>query len=117
METKLITYRIQQPEHSLDLLLDPSTQFSTSWNAENDIRAGVSACCSIEELASYFAQAGVCLSAECLLVEMECEWAEEEDLDAQLGAVLVIPTAIRSAVPVPDSFFALVGDAYDRIYA
>ena len=115
MSTKQITYRIQQPEHGLDLLLDPETQYSTNWGSEDDVRAGVSACRSIEDLAEYFAQVGICLTPECLLVEMESEWADEDDADAHLGAVLVIPTAIRSAIPVPDSFFELVGDAYDRI--
>ena len=32
-EAEMITYRIQQPEHSLDLLLDPETQYSTPGTA------------------------------------------------------------------------------------
>ena len=113
----MIAYRIQQPEHPLSLLLDPETQLSTPWNRnESLIRAGVSACEAVEELAAYFAQSGVALAADCYLVAMECEWADGKDIDADLGAILVIPTAIVSADLVPDSFFEAVSAAYDRIY-
>jgi hypothetical protein len=110
-------YRIQQANHSLALLLDPETQYSTNWSDPEDVRAGVSACRSIEDLATYFAQTGVALDADCRLVEMECEWADDDDADADLGAILVIPTAILSADKVPDSFFELVSDAYDTLAA
>ena len=113
----MITYRIQQPEHPLSLLLDPETQLSTNWCDDTDVRSGVSACQSVEDLAAYFAQVGIALTADCLLVAMECEWADDDDMDEALGAVLVIPTAIISAEQVPDSFFELVSDAYDRIAA
>ena len=113
----MISYRIQQGNHPIALLLDPATQLSTSWSNDDDVRQGVSACMSIEDLAGYFAQSGVCLDDECLLVAMECEWADGEDADAHLGAELIIPTAIISAEPVPASFFDLVSDAYDRIAA
>ena len=114
----MITYRIQQPEHSLDLLLDPETQYSTPWNGNEDlIRKGVSACASLDDLAAYFAQSGVSLSDDCLLVAMESHWAGDDDIDADLGAILVIPTAIVSAELVPESFFLAVADAYDRLAA
>ena len=114
----MITYRIQQPEHSLDLLLNPETQRSTPWNGDEDlIREGVSACASRDDLALYFAQSGVSLSDDCLLVAMESHWAEDDDIDADLGAILVIPTAIVSAELVPESFFLAVADAYDRLAA
>ena len=77
----------------------------------------MSACLSIEDLAGYFAQAGIPLTDDCLLVEMDSEWADGDDADAALGAHLVIPAAIISAIPVPDSFYELVGDAYDRLTA
>ena len=113
----MIAYRIQQPEHSVGLLLDPETQYSRPWNRREDlIRKGVSACETVEELAEYFAQSGVALAADCYLVAMECEWADDKDIDADLGAILVIPTAIISADLVPDSFFEAVNAAYDRIY-
>lgn len=111
------TYRIQQPEHSLSLLLDPATQLSTNRCDDDDVRQGVSACLSIEDLADYFAQVGIPLTDECLLVEMDSEWADGDDADAAHGAHLVIPTAIISAIPVPDSFYELVGNAYDRLSA
>lgn len=112
----MITYRIQQPEHPLSLLLDPATQLSTSWDAPDSApRHGVSACRSIDDLAAYFSQVGIGLSDDCLLVTMESDWADEDDADADLGAHLVIPTAIISAVPVPDSFFEAVCEAHARL--
>ena len=114
---KMIAYRIQQPEHKIEWLLDPEFQFSTSWYAESDIRVGVSACASVEDLATYFAQSGVPLGEGCQLVAMECDWADDDDLDAALGAILVIPTAIVSAEPITDAFYELVGAAYDQLAA
>ena len=48
---------------------------------------------------------------------MESHWADDDDIDADLGAILVIPTAIVSAELVPESFFLAVADAYDRLAA
>ena len=119
MSTKqMIAHRIQQPEHPLDLLLDPATQYSTDWSDRDDtIRHGISACSTIEGLAAYFAQSGVPLSDDCLLVAMACDWSDDEPQDAHLGEILVIPSAIISATPIDDSFYELLNDAYDRIYA
>lgn len=113
----MIAYRIQQPEHQIEWLLDPERQFSTNWGDESDIRPGVSACASIEDLAAYFAQAGIPLSDGCQLVAMECDWAEGDDADAALGAILVMPTGIISAEPIGDAFYELVGAAYDQLTA
>ena len=115
-------YRIQQPEHSIDLLLDPECQFSTSYchtdeNGEESVRRGVSVCDSIESLAGYFAQTGVPLSSDCSIVTLDGDWSDDEDEDAALGALLVIPTEILNVAPVTDEFFDLVGAAYDRLAA
>ena len=110
------TYRIQQGYHDLDLLLDPECQYSSPWNGDEGlIRHGISACWSVEELAEYFAQVGIPLDDDCRLVEMECELSDDVDVDAHLGAILVIPTRIVSANLITDDFYTLVGDAYDRI--
>jgi hypothetical protein len=115
-------YRIQQPEHPVEWLLDPAYQYSTSYctidpeTGEFSVRHGVSVCRSIEDLADYFAQAGVALSADCQLVEMAGDWADEDDEDEALGAYLVYPTEIVSVTDV-DAFLDMVSDAYDRIAA
>lgn len=111
----MIAYRIQQPEHSIEMLLATETQFSTSWCDEDDVRSGVSACMSVEDLAEYFAQVGIPLSPDCLLVTMECEPSREADSDAHLGAHLVYPAAIIATELAGERFLDIVGDAYDRI--
>lgn len=113
----MIAYRIQQPEHPTAWLLDPERQHSTNWADDEDVRDGVSACSTVEDLATYFAQVGIALSDDCLLVAMECDWADGEDMDAALGAILVIPSAIVSTEIAGDRFLDMVGDAYDRLAA
>ena len=113
MSTKY--YRIQQPEHPVELLLDPETQLSTNWCDADDIRHGVSVCDSIESLAEYFAQAGINLSDDCSIVTLTGNWSDEDDADGELGALLIIPTEVLDVTPVSDDFYELVGAAYDRI--
>ena len=114
-------YRIQQPEHRVEMLLDPECQFSTSYcstdseTGAESIRHGVSVCDSIESLAAYFAQTGIPLSAECSIVTLDGDWSDDDDEDEALGALLIIPTEIVDVAPVTDEFFDLVGAAYDRI--
>lgn len=104
----MITYRVQQAQHPTEWLLDPERQLSTSYcrldeNGDPSIRAGVSACESIETLACYLAQVGIPWNPHTSrLVAMECEWADDEDEDADLGAVLVIPTTIISDTLIAD---------------
>lgn len=98
----MISYRVQQAEHPTEWLLDPERQFSTSWGTEDDIRAGISACESIESLASYLAQVGIPFGLDSRIVEMECEWVDDDDANAELGAILVIPTRIISETLVAD---------------
>lgn len=109
-------YRIQDATYDpADLLDGPQTSLSYCTGTE---RPGKSVCTSIEELAAYFAQAGVPMDPRTsILVELDGTWATDEDgrivedEDAALGAHLVFPTRIISAGPIPAEFFAAV-DAY-----
>ena len=107
-------YRIQQANHPLEWLLDPAHQFSPSWNPGDDVRNGVSVCRSIEALAEYFAQVGIPFDETCMLVEVDGERSEDRDEDAELGALLVYPTEIISATPLPESFSEMVFAIYDN---
>ena len=106
-------YRIQQANHPIEWLLDPTHQFSTSY-CTDDVRNGVSVCRSIEALAEYFAQVGIPFDETCYLVEVDGERSEDRDEDAELGALLVYPTEIISATPLPESFFEMVFAIYDN---
>lgn len=104
-------YRIQDRDIDTADLLDPEMQFSESYST-GTVRTGKSVCRSIEDLAWYFAHAGVPLSPiDSVLVELEGDWADEDDEDADLGAYLVIPTRVVSVTEIPDEFYAEV----DRI--
>lgn len=105
-------YRIQQAEIAVETILDPECQISASW-CSDDERHGVSACESLEDLAAYFAQTGIALSADCLLVIFDGDYSDEEDLDANLGAVLTIPETIISTERADARFLDMVSDAYD----
>lgn len=116
----MIAYRIQQAQHPTAWLLDPERQLSTSYRGSFDdegVRNGVSACATIEDLAAYVAQGLLPVDNGSRLVAMECEWADDEDEDAEYGAILVIPTAIVSDELVPDSFFDLADAAFDALAA
>ena len=87
------------------------------WNAGEDVRVGVSVCDSIEELASYLAQVGIPFTDDCLLVELEGTWADDEDEDAHLGARLIIPTRIVSTELAGERLIDMIMAAYDQIAA
>lgn len=104
-------YRIQDGDIPVEQLLDPEYQISESY-CTGTIRTGKSVCRSIEELAAYFAQAGVPLDPRTsVLVELDGDYTGEDDEDAHLGAHLVIPTRIVSVGPIPAEFYAAV-DTY-----
>lgn len=105
-------FRIQQPEHPVEWLLDPERQCSTSWGVET-VRAGVSVCAGLDGLASYLARVGIPVSDGCRIVELDGYEADEDDEDAALGALLIIPTRIVSDQPVGDEFYQMISDAYD----
>lgn len=110
-------YRIQQENHPIEWLLDPEYQFSTSWNAGDGVRNGVSVCDSIETLATYFATVGIPFTDDCLLVELDGTWSDDDDEDAHLGASLIYPTRIISTERVGVRFGELVIAAYEALAA
>jgi len=104
-------YRIQDREIPVEQLLDPEFQTSESY-CTGTTRVGKSVCGSIEELAAYFAQAGVPLDPRTsVLVEVKGHYADEADEDAHLGALLIIPTEIVAVTEIPEAFYAEI----DRI--
>ena len=80
-----------------------------------DIRYGVSACESIEDLASYVAQSGIEVS-DPVIVAFEADLADDEDHDADLGAVLTFPRRIigvyDEGTPEWDAFDAGIEAAF-----
>lgn len=99
----MIFFRINQPGDAPERILNPEDQISHSWNNEEDVRHGVSACESVEELATYLAQVGIPFDDNCTLIEFEGTYAAEDDHDAHLGAVLTIPTRIVSVRPLGEA--------------
>ncbi|VEI04091.1 Uncharacterised protein [Acidipropionibacterium jensenii] len=75
-----------------------------------DVRYGVSACESIEDLAAYVAQTGVG-GDNPVIVEFEAELADDDDHDADLGAVLTWPTRIVGVYDEGDATY----DAFDQL--
>lgn len=96
-------YRIQQANDPATRILEPG-QRSYDWNGLDEYRNGVSACESIEELGTYLAQVGIPYGdGDWNLIAFEGHYANEDDLDAHLGAVLTEPTAIISVEPMADN--------------
>lgn len=99
-------YRLQDADRDPAELLDPAHQWSCSWSGVEDPRQGVSVCATTYSLTSYFATRAldcgydVGFLSTLVMVEVEGELAEEEDLDAAEGALLVLPTRVVSAEPL-----------------
>ena len=89
-------------------------QISVSWGTYEDVRNGLSACDSREELAAYLAQTGIEFREDWQLVEFEGDinW-EEDDLDADKGVSLVFPTKIISTEVIGDGFMDEIFAAFD----
>lgn len=109
-------YRIQSSARPVEQLLDPEYQTSTSYCTATE-RHGVSVCRSIEDLTSYLAQSGMPFDETYVLVEVTGPRSDEDDEDAALGAVLVLPETIESVTDLDDAFFDMVGSAYDVLAA
>jgi len=141
-------YRIQPADRDVNLLLQPEHQVSRCWtyterpcpecNGEGrrwhygeeivceacggdgwveDVRHGVSACLTLDDLRAYFLSRGADLE-DTVLVEMEAEWAEDEDFDVDAGAVLVIPREIVRVTPIEETgLFRFLGHSLDEILA
>ncbi len=111
-------YRVQPSDR--DIMDGP--QISRAWHrdeteAQPTDREGVSACCSLEELAEYLATRGDGIPYGLpgwMLVCFVGDLSLEQPLDFEQGEVLVHPTDIVTCELIPDSFFAMIGEAYDR---
>ena len=110
-------YRIQANTFPVTDILEPENQLSISWTNTEDVRHGISACQSREELATYISQTGITWSDSWVLVEFDGYYADEEDEDAAMGAVLTIPTEILSVESIEDSFIDEILAAYEDIAA
>lgn len=119
----MIFYRIQSAGRDAQALLDP-----TSWESRcygggtwiddpetgesvEDVRRGISSCASVEDLAAYIAGSAIEWGIDPVLLEMEADIADDDDHDADRGAVLVWPTRIATVTDLDDT------DFYDRINA
>lgn len=128
-------YRIQQATRDTADLLDPERQWSASWHGDaekpcprcaddfdasdcddcdgtgmvEDVRRGVSACDSLDDLYAYWQIAGGDLT-DTVIVEMAGFRSTDDGHDAELGEVLVHPDVILSVTPVTDEII-------DRILA
>lgn len=67
-----------------------------------DIRHGVSACLTMERLYRYFAGRDGALD-DCVIVELEADFADADDFDVEDGADLVYPRRIVSVRPITDA--------------
>lgn len=88
--------------------LDPETG-----EMVEDIRHGVSACESIDELAAYLATAGI-PADDPVLVEFEADYADDDDHDAAQGAVLTLPIRIIRIITDTDPEWAEFDAELDR---
>jgi hypothetical protein len=111
-------YRVQPADR--DIMDGPQT--SRAWHrdeteAQPTDRAGVSACRSLGDLAEYLATRGEGIPYGLpgwVLVAFVGEVAEQQPLDFEAGEVLVHPTDIVTCEPIPDSFFEMIGAAWDE---
>ncbi|SFU94929.1 hypothetical protein [Alicyclobacillus macrosporangiidus] len=85
-------YRIQEASRNPQELLDPSNWRSTVWDGFDE-RRGVSCCRTLRGLERYFQSRGADMN-DVVVVALEGEESEDEDFDADEGAVLVLPTEI-----------------------
>jgi hypothetical protein len=94
-------YRIDAPGFEITDYLKPEFQFSSTQD-ESDIRHGKSAFSNLDSLLRYWATTGLPCSIYHRLTIMEGHLSDDDDMDADLGAVLVIPTAIISCETLAD---------------
>ncbi|MDO4792517.1 MAG: hypothetical protein Q3999_08565 [Buchananella hordeovulneris] len=111
----MIAYRMQDASRNINDLLDPEQQYSFPMSGDDeDIRRGVSGCESLAELAAYLTTH--CIEATTpVLVRIEGPASDDEPLDAEVGEVLVMPTAAE-LIEDDEEFFNLVGDLVDAYW-
>lgn len=72
-----------------------------------NIRAGVSACQSIDDLYNYIRISGAYVD-NTVIVELDATSSDDQPEDAEIGEVLVHPTAILSVTPVTEDIIATI---------
>lgn len=112
-------YRLHDNRRDHHSILNEANWQSASYGDAfgDDVRHGVSACESIEELAAYFAQTGIDVGASPVIVELEADQADDEDHDVALGAVLVFPRSIARIITDTDAEWAQFDAALDAAFA
>lgn len=91
------------PRAVADDVLNPEKWHSESWVDDSDLRKGLSAMESPQDLARYMqAHAGDLRNS--WLIRMKGVLAAERDFDHSEGSRLVYPTTVLSAEPVPQDF-------------
>lgn len=78
-----------------------------------DIRYGVSACLTMERLYRYFAGRDADLT-DCVVVEFEADFADDDDVDTENGADLVYPRRIVSVRPLADDDRAAIEEEEEQ---
>lgn len=114
-------YRVQEAMLDTADLLAPEQQYSHAWGNDEDeddprTRHGISACLTLEDLATYLATVGQGIGygwGEWVIVEMYGPESSGEALDADAGEVLMFPERIVSVRPLDADFLAMVGAAFD----
>lgn len=120
-------YRLQHADSDPAGLLDPSAWQSSAWEPiykpcpccdgydhgdVEDVRHGVSACASLDDLIAYFGSRDCDYGPEYIdrlrVVEVEGGCSDDDDHDADYGAYLVEPTRIVAVHPVPDGLRAVI---------
>jgi hypothetical protein len=90
---------VSADDFSDDMTTEPCAACDGEGQVE-DVRRGVSCCRSIDDLRSYFADRGADLTGD-QLITLDGELSDDDDYDADDGAVLVLPSRIVSVVAAP----------------
>lgn len=124
-------WRVDRPNR-IERLLDETKWNSRAWTGEftkrhedcdgqgclgchaqgyvEDVRYGVSACKREDDLYEYMTSHHAYMVGA-VIVEIEGELSDDEDHDADDGAVLILPTRIVSTRPVPQEWIDDAADA------
>ena len=95
-------------------------QSSMSYSTHT-FRTGKSVCMTLEDLAAYLVQAGVPFDGNSYLVEVEGDWATDEDgniledEDHAFGAHLIVPTRIVSVTTVDEGLTEYIDEACEAL--
>ena len=138
--------RIDRADRDHTELLDPANWISSNWGGDTmrdcqgcedcqaedylrgethwqcygereleDTRYGISVMADEDDLIEYLATV-VPQMHNCVLVELEGDYSDEDGHDAHLGEKLILPTKIVAVRPVTDEFVAAVFAKHDEIH-